>query len=89
MKWVKHFPSMPTKRSHTTVVSSGKALVVAGGRGEGVATLTTVEVMDTETLQWSTACRLPQPLSNASATVCGDNVYMVGGGMASVACQRG
>lgn len=79
MKWVKHFPPMPTKRSHTTVVSSGKALVVAGGRGEGVTTLTTVEVMDTETLQWYTACRLPQPLSNASATVCGDNVYLVGG----------
>ena len=77
-KWVEHFPRMPTKRKRTAVVCSGKALVVAGGWREGDR-LTTVEVMDTDTLKWSTASSLPHPLSDASATVCGDSVYLIGG----------
>ena len=76
--WMKHFPPMPTKRHSTAVVCSGKALIVAGGEGY-VFTLTTVELMDTDTLQWSTARSLPCPLSGASATICGDRVYLVGG----------
>ena len=35
--------------------------------------------MDTETLQWSTASRLPHPLNEASATLSRDQVYMLGG----------
>ena len=78
-KWVEHFPPMPTQRYITSVVCSGKALVVAGGMGESNTKLATVEVMDTSILQWSTAGSLPYPLSSASAMVCGDNVYLVGG----------
>ena len=71
---------MPTKRELTAaVVCSGKTLVVAGGRDDRYITLDAVEVMDTDTLKWSTARRLPVPLSQASATVCGDKVYLVGG----------
>ena len=77
-KWVEHFPRMPTKRHSTAVVCSEKALVVAGGEGY-MFTLTTVEVMNTDTLQWSTASSLPCPLSGASATICGDKIYLVGG----------
>ena len=62
-KWVEHFPPMPTKRELTAAVCSGKALVVAGGEGEEYTKLTTVEVMDTDTLQWSTASSLLHPLS--------------------------
>ena len=79
-KWVDYcFPPMQTKRSLTAVVCSGRALVVAGGEGEWCTTLTTVEVMDTDTFKWSTAISLPQPLSDASATVCGDRIYLVCG----------
>ena len=78
-KWVELFPPMPTKRGYTAAVCSGKALVVAGGYGEEITILSTVEVMDTDTLQWSTASSLPYPLSDATATVCGDRVYLVGG----------
>ena len=77
--WTKQFPPMPTKRCLTAVVCSGRSLVVAGGLKEGDKHLSTVEVMDTETLQWSTASSLPQPLVQASATLCGDQVYMMGG----------
>ena len=77
-KWVEHFPPMPTKRKGTAAVCSGASLVVAGGEGTNIAYLNTVEVMDTETLQWSTASRLPFPLTFASATICQDRIYLLG-----------
>ena len=78
-KWMEQFPPMPTKRWLTAVVCSGRSLVVAGGTGEGYKYLSTVEVMDTESLQWSTASNLPHPLTQATATLCGDQIYMLGG----------
>ena len=78
-KWTKQFPPMPTKRWVTAAVCSGRSLVVAGGLGKGDKDLSTVEVMDTETVQWSTASSLPHSLYQASATLCGDQVYMLGG----------
>ena len=65
--WVELFPPMPTKHYLTSVVCGGKALVVAGGEGEGYTVLATVEVMNTDTRQWSTASSLPHPLTNATA----------------------
>ena len=65
-KWTKLFPPMPTKHWLTAVVCSGKTLVVAGGKGQGDKRLSTVEVMDTKTIQWSTARSLPHPLYQAS-----------------------
>ena len=78
-KWIEQFPPMPTKRWLTITVCSGRSLVTAGGVGEGGKYLRTVEVMDTGTLQWSTASSLPHPLVQATATLCGDQVYMLGG----------
>ena len=79
-KWTKRFPPMPTKHWLTVAVCSGRSLVVAGGStGNMKQKLSTVEVMDTETLQWSTAGSLPHSLSQASATLCGEQVYMLGG----------
>ena len=79
-KWSEHFPPMPTKRHFTAVVCSGRSLVVAGGVGDTYTRLSTVEVMDTESLQWSTASSLPHPLTEASVTICGENLYLLLGG---------
>jgi len=76
-KWVEHFPPMPTKRYATAVVCSGKSLVVAGGNKD-FCPLNTVEVMDTETLQWSTVSSLPFALASASVTICQDHMYLLG-----------
>ena len=81
-KWVKQLPCMPTKRSHTAVLSTKEYLIVAGGECKS-SQLDTVEVMDIETLVWSTAASLPHRYSNASATICGDQLYMLGG------CDKG
>jgi len=77
-KWVEHFPPMTTKRCGTAVVCSGKSLVAAGGYGEDHIPLDTVEVLDTETQQWSTASSLPFVLVYASATICQDRIYLLG-----------
>ena len=77
-KWVEQFPPMPTKRHSTAAVTTQHHLIVAGGWG-GSNRLNTVEVMDIQTLVWSTAASLPHPYSNASAAICGDQLYMLGG----------
>ena len=78
-RWTWQFPPMPTKGCWTTSLCTGITPIVAGGEGEGGRGLSTVEVMNTETHQWSTAADLPQPMYRASATVCGDQLYMLGG----------
>ena len=76
-RWTKEFPPMPTKRRRTIALCSEKALIVAGGdKGE---TLRTVEIMNTETLTWSTVADLPQELRVASATITGGCLYILGG----------
>ena len=79
--WVELFPPMPTKRCWTTCLSSESVLIVAGGEGstEEEKALATVELMDTNSLQWSTAASLPSGLKLASATACNGRVYLLGG----------
>ncbi len=76
--WAECFPPMPTKRYYVAVVCTGQLLVVAGGWGES-GRLSTVELMDTKTLQWFTVASLPQRLSMATALVCKGNLYVIGG----------
>ena len=73
------FPTMPTKRRSTTAVTSKEHLIVAGGAIGLSDKLNTVEVMDTKSLVWSTVASLPHPYLSASGTICGDQLYMLGG----------
>ena len=75
--WIEIFPPMPTKRSSVIAVITKEHLIVAGGCHR--RSLTTVEVMDTRTLVWSTVASLPHPYYSASVTICGDQLYMLGG----------
>ena len=76
-RWIKKFPPMPTNRCRTISLFTEMTLIVAGGEGDG-RVLSTVEVMNTETHQWSTVADLPKPMYFASATVCGDQLYLLG-----------
>ena len=78
-KWTKKFPLMPTERYFVTAVCTGTALIVAGGVGKNFKEMTTVEVLNIENHQWSTAVDLPESLQYHSVTVCGDQLYMLGG----------
>ena len=77
-KWLEQLPPMTYCRSGPAVATTNTSLIVAGGWGPGVKK-TEVEVMDTQTLQWSTVASLPLPLSSATATICGDRLYLGGG----------
>ena len=77
MRWTEKLPPMPTKRYGSTALCTGTALIAAGGKNEGRILLKTVEVMNTETFQWSSAADLPQPLCCVPGAVHGDHVYIL------------
>ena len=79
-KWGKGLPSMTTKRILPATVTITTHLVVAAGAKEYLGDgLSTVEVLDTETLQWSMASSLPQDIAYSKMTLCSGYVYLSGG----------
>ena len=78
IKWLPNLPAMPTKRYKTAAVCSGRSLIVAGGEDD-CNILSTVEVLDTDTRQWSVASSLTHPFSLATISICGERLYMLGG----------
>lgn len=79
LQWEEHLPPMPTKRDCPIAFSHAHFLVVAGGTTEKNSYLRTCEVLNTNLMQWFTSVSLPEPLGNASVTLCGDNVFILGG----------
>ena len=74
-KWVEKSPPMPTKRSNCAAVYSNHVLVVAGG-DRNDSKLTTVEVYNNSSKQWSSVGSLPFPMSSPSVSICGGNLYV-------------
>ena len=81
-KWGKGLPSMTTKRALSATVTITTHLIVAAGKmkyfGLGGG-LSSVEVLDTETLQWSMASDLPQDIAYPRVTLCSGYVYLSDG----------
>ena len=77
-KWVKVFPRMPTARYQLAAVCRRRNVIVAGGNDRG-RKLSTVEILDIDLRQWSSAASLPHAMSLASFTVCEDSLYLLGG----------
>ena len=78
-KWSNVFPPMPTACSHVAAISTSNILIVAGGFDDNGKRVHAVKVMNISKQQWTTANRLPQPLSLLSAAICGDQLYLAGG----------
>ena len=60
-------------------MTTGRALIVAGGYGDNGqlrGNLTTVEVLNIDSRRWYTAANLPQSMYRASATVCESNAVI-------------
>ena len=66
--WRPIFHPMPTARSDAAAVGYKAYLVVAGG-SNGVENLTTVEVLNTLTVEWSTVAPLPVPIEGLVQSV--------------------
>lgn len=78
-KWIRCLPPMPTARLYTATVMHEESVIVIGGARPPQKQLTTVEVLNTETMEWSTVSPLPEPVVHASAAVAGGKVYVLNG----------
>ena len=80
-QWSEKFNPMPTERLFPGIVRHRTMLIIAGGTSSGLDgdSLTTVEIMNTETRHWTTVRSLPHPFIDAWLTICGNHVYMLGG----------
>ena len=78
-EWEQFLPPMPTARICPASVTTPTHLAVVGGKTSlysyGVP-LSTVEVMNIETLQWSTASGLPQVFGHPKMTLCDEHLYL-------------
>ena len=78
-QWVEEYPPMNTARSSPGVVSTsgGDYIIVIGGYGDGGWT-GTVELFQVKTRRWYKLTNIPQPLSLPSATMCGNQLHVIG-----------
>ena len=76
-QWTCPFPPMPTPRCRTSATSYKHWLVVAGGQRNDI--LSTVEVLDIDNKQWSTAPSTPITWDKMMSTIIGDTWYLMGG----------
>ena len=77
--WEEIFPPMPTKCLLPASANTPTHLVVAGGLQSLLGNPTaTVQVLNTETLQWSTASSLPQAVGSPQMTICERCLYLAG-----------
>ena len=87
-KWVEVYPPMNTARSSPAVVSTsdGDYLIVIGVYDSGAATAT-VELFQVKSRRWYSLTDLPQPLQYLSATICGDQLHVIGGDGDGYSCS--
>ena len=78
-KWVEKYPPMNTARSTPAVVNTfnGNYLIVIGGY-DGDHWTATVELFQVKTRRWHKLTDLQQPLPKPAATICGDQLNVIG-----------
>ena len=86
-EWVEEYPPMNTARYSPAVVSTsdGEYLIVIGGVG-GRWTAT-VELFQVKSRRWYKLADLPQPLTFPSATICGDQLNVIGDDANGYSCS--
>ena len=79
-RWIEEYPPMEFARSKPAVVSTpdGDYIIVIGGSISAITWLDIVELLQVKTGQWYELTNLPQPLLRPSATICGNQVHVIG-----------
>ena len=86
-EWKQFLPPMPTARAYPAIVTTPTHLVVVGGITSLVCIfLSTVEMMDIETHQWSTASGLPV-LGYPKMTLCDEHLYLADDNNTLLSCS--
>ena len=80
-EWRNTIPPMPTPHARPGVVQTSSVVAVLGGRGSDGTLLSTVDVLHTATLQWTTSppLKLPLPMSGLTTATCDDHLYIACG----------
>ena len=80
-RWVEEYPPMNTVRSSPAVVSTSDGghmnVIAIGGDGDG-GWIDAVELLHTGRRSWSQLTSLPQPLTLPLATICGNQLHVIG-----------
>ena len=81
-RWVEEYPPMNTVHSYPAVVSTSDGghmnVIAIGGLGDGGGLIDAVELFHTGRRSWSRLTSLPQPLAYPSATICGNQLHVIG-----------
>ena len=79
-KWVEVYPPMNTAHSSPAIVSTsdGDYHIAIGGYDRDGAATATVELFQVKSRRWFKLTDLPQPLPVPSATICGDQLHVIG-----------
>ena len=88
-QWVEKYPPMNTARSSPVVVSAsgGDYIIVIGGCSNGYRRIDTVELFEVKTRRWYKLTNIPRPFTAPSATICGDQLHVIGNGINAYTCS--
>ena len=88
-KWVEKYPPMNYGRYNPAVVSAsgGDYIIVIGGYYDNDHMTPTVELFQVKSRRWHKLTGLPQPLPYPSATICGDQLNVIGHKRNSYSCS--
>ena len=88
-KWVEVYPPMNTARSRPAVVSTSDSdcFILIGGLDSDGARTATVELFRVKSRRWYTLTDLPQRLIHPSATICGDQLHVIGNDGKGYSCS--
>ena len=80
-EWRNTIPSLPTPRVRPGVVQTSSVVAVLGGRGSDGTLLSSVDVLHTATLQWTTSplLKLPLPMFGLNTATCDGHLYIACG----------
>ena len=78
-EWKEQFPSMNTARFSPALAVQQHYLIVIGGYNQYCYSIASVEILDAESIKWSMLGNLPCPLDWPSATLCGEQLYVLAG----------
>ena len=84
-QWVKHYPAMNTARSQSAIFVNGNYIFVIGGSVDGWTA--TVELFHIRSRRWYELTNLPQALTIPSATICGNQLCVIGGKDTGYSCS--
>ena len=83
--WDEVLPPMPTKRMYPAAANTPTHLVVSGGWQS--QRLPLVEVLNTDTLQWSIADNLPEAAQYPQMITCGGHLYLADDNSSVFSCS--